>query len=495
MTPDAEARRRGGAVPVERVVGLGIDDAFVGQVTRGGRDCRLEQGRAERRIEKDHIPALIRLAGEPSHSVSVFDGGGSIEPRPLPVEMVDRFAVVVDERGVAGTSRQRLEAERSGPCEKVEHAGARHCRAEPVEQGDARPVRRRPDGGPGHLQLSPLPLTADNADLYAPGRSYSRHGLIVLKSKRKLDPVDPDESAWARLRGSLAKTRQRIAEGVGDLILGERVIDADLLDELETALLVADVGVDATERITDALRGRVSRRELGDAGQLRGALAQELVELLAPVARPFEVGPERPYVVLVVGVNGAGKTTLIGKLAKRLVAQGHGVLLAAGDTFRAAAVEQLSDWGRRNGTAVISQGKGADSASVIYDAIEAAQARGVDVVLADTAGRLQAKVGLMDELRKIKRVMGRLEGGAPHEVLLVLDAGVGQNALSQVREFDNAVGVSSLAVTKLDGTAKAGIVVAIAAATGLPVRFIGVGEGVDDLQDFEPEAFASALLA
>ena len=307
--------------------------------------------------------------------------------------------------------------------------------------------------------------------------------------------MNPEYSAWTRLRGSLAKTRQRIAEGVGDLLLGERVIDADLLDELETVLLVADVGVDATARVIDAIKDRVSRRELGNAGQLREALVRELVEILAPVAKPFEVGPERPYVVLVVGVNGVGKTTLVGKLAKRLVGQGHGVLLAAGDTFRAAAVEQLSEWGRRNGTAVISQGKGADSASVIYDAIEAAKARGVDVVLADTAGRLQAKVGLMDELKKIKRVMERLEGGAPHEVLLVLDAGVGQNALSQVAEFDNAVGISSLAVTKLDGTAKAGVVVAIAAATGLPVRFVGVGEGEDDLQDFEARAFANALLA
>ena len=317
----------------------------------------------------------------------------------------------------------------------------------------------------------------------------------MLKGKRKLDPSGPEASAWTRLRGSLAKTRERIAAGVGDLLLGERVIDADLLDELETVLLVADVGVDATERIIGAIKDRVSRRELGNAGHLREALARELVEILAPVSKPFEVGPERPYVVLVVGVNGAGKTTLIGKLAKRLVGKGHGVLLAAGDTFRAAAVEQLSDWGRRNGTAVVSQGKGADSASVIYDAIQSAKARNVDIVLADTAGRLQAKVGLMEELRKIKRVMGRLEGGAPHEVLLVLDAGVGQNALSQVAEFDNAVGVNSLAITKLDGTAKAGVLVAIAAATGLPVRFIGVGEGVDDLQDFEPGAFANALLA
>ena len=317
----------------------------------------------------------------------------------------------------------------------------------------------------------------------------------MLKGRTKLDPPGAERSSWDRLRLSLAKTRQRIAAGVGELILGERVIDADLLDELETALLVADVGVDATEAIIAAVKERVSRRELGNAAQLRDALVSKLVEMLRPVARPFEVGCERPYVVLVVGVNGAGKTTLIGKLAKRLVAAGHEVLLAAGDTFRAAAVEQLSDWGRRNGTAVISQGKGADSASVIYDAIEAAKARKVDVVLADTAGRLQAKVGLMDELRKIKRVMGRLGGGAPHDVLLVLDAGVGRNALAQVAEFDKAVGVKSLAITKLDGTAKAGAIVSIAADTGLPVRFIGVGEGVDDLQDFDPEAFANALLA
>lgn len=427
--------------------------------------------------------------------VGVFDGGaGRVESGPLPDEMFDRIAVDLDERGVIGTSRQCLEPERPGPCKEVEDAGARQFRPEPIEQRDPGPVRRRSDGGTGQYQLSPLPLTADNAHSGS-GLIFSRHGWIVLKGKRKLDPVDPEESAWTRLRGSLAKTRRRIAEGVGDLILGERVIDAELLDELETALLVADVGVDTTLGIIDAVKARVSRRELGNADQLREALATELVDVLAPVAKPFEVGFERPYVVLVVGVNGVGKTTLIGKLAKRLVGEGHAVLLAAGDTFRAAAVEQLSDWGRRNASAVISQGKGADSASVIYDAIEAAKSRGVDVVLADTAGRLQAKVGLMDELRKIKRVMRRLEGGAPHEVLLVLDAGVGQNALSQVREFDNAVGVSALAVTKLDGTAKAGIVVAIAAATGLPVRFIGVGEGADDLQDFDARAFADALLA
>ena len=305
--------------------------------------------------------------------------------------------------------------------------------------------------------------------------------------------VEP--SLWRRLKTGLGKTRGRLAEGLGDLLLGKREVDAEVLEELEAALLMTDVGMEATERMMAALSTRVRRNQLADTAALRQALSELLKEQIRPLQAPFTVSAERPFVIFMVGVNGVGKTTTMGKLAKRLQDQGLSVVLAAGDTFRAAAVEQLSDWGRRNGTAVVSQGKGADSASVIYDAIQSAKARNVDIVLADTAGRLQAKVGLMEELRKIKRVMGRLEGGAPHEVLLVLDAGVGQNALSQVAEFDNAVGVNSLAITKLDGTAKAGVLVAIAAATGLPVRFIGVGEGVDDLQDFEPGAFANALLA
>ena len=302
-------------------------------------------------------------------------------------------------------------------------------------------------------------------------------------------------SLWSRLNRSLAKTRNQIATGVGDLLLGAREIDADVLDELETSLLVADVGVDATESIMASLKARVSRRELGDTEALHAALADELTDMLNPVAEPFTVGEARPFVVLVVGVNGAGKTTLIGKLAAKLRQQGFSVLLAAGDTFRAAAIEQLTAWGERNAVPVIAQRQGADSASVIYDAIQAAKARAIDVVLADTAGRLQAKVGLMTELSKIRRVMGRLDRGAPHEVLLVLDAGVGQNALKQVAEFHRAVGVTSLAVTKLDGTAKAGVILAVASATGLPVRFLGIGEGVEDLADFEPRRFVDALLA
>ena len=286
------------------------------------------------------------------------------------------------------------------------------------------------------------------------------------------------------------------------------MIDADALEELETALLGTDVGVDATTQIVEAIAQRVSRRELSDAGALRRALREQLEEMLAPMTRPFQIDAAcRPFVVLMVGVNGAGKTTTIGKLARQLRAQGHSVLLAAGDTFRAAAVEQLVEWGRRNEVPVIAQDRGADSASVIFDAIEAARARGIDVVLADTAGRLQAKTNLMDELRKVKRIVARFDSAAPHEVILVLDAGIGQNALGQVSQFDAAVGLTGLVVAKLDGSARAGILFAIAAqgagsnaagnAAGkeaLPVYFIGVGERVDDLRRFDAREFVDALL-
>lgn len=301
---------------------------------------------------------------------------------------------------------------------------------------------------------------------------------------------------WRKLKAGLGKTRAQLAEGVGTLLLGEKEIDADVLSELETALLLTDVGVDATEEIMAELSGRVRRQELNDTLALHGALGRMLKEMLAPLGTPFGLNSDsRPFVVFFVGVNGVGKTTTIGKLAKRLQSEGHSVLLAAGDTFRAAAVEQLATWGERNGVPVVAQAQGADSASVVFDAVQAARARGVDVVLADTAGRLQAKTNLMEELAKIKRVVNRLDADAPHEVLLVLDAGVGQNALSQVREFDAAVGVTGLVITKLDGSAKAGVLFAIARQTQKPVYFIGVGESIDDLKPFSPDDFVDALLA
>ncbi len=305
----------------------------------------------------------------------------------------------------------------------------------------------------------------------------------------------PRPSWWQRLRGGLEKTRGQLAAGIGDLLLGKKAIDAQVLEELETALLVTDVGVDATRTIMQALTQRVARKQLNDTVALHGALCTALEAILEPNCRPFEVDSARaPFVVLVVGVNGAGKTTTIGKLAKRLKSEGKSVLLAAGDTFRAAAVEQLTEWGRRNDVPVIAQGQGADSASVVFDAISAAKSRGVDVVIADTAGRLQAKTNLMEELAKIKRVMAKVDPTAPHEVVLVLDAGVGQNGLSQVKEFDAAVGLTGLVVTKLDGTAKAGVLFAIAARWALPIYFIGIGESEDDLRPFDKQSFVAALL-
>ncbi|WP_217475977.1 signal recognition particle-docking protein FtsY [Stutzerimonas stutzeri] len=301
---------------------------------------------------------------------------------------------------------------------------------------------------------------------------------------------------FARLKQGLSKTSASIGEGMASLFLGKKVIDDDLLDELETRLLTADVGVEATTAIMQNLTRRVSRKELADSGALYKALQEELAALLKPVEQPLAVDSgKQPFVILVVGVNGVGKTTTIGKLAKKLQLEGKKVMLAAGDTFRAAAVEQLQVWGERNKIAVIAQHTGADSASVIFDAVQAAKARGIDVLIADTAGRLHTKDNLMEELKKVRRVMGKLDETAPHEVLLVLDAGTGQNAINQTKQFNQAVELTGLALTKLDGTAKGGVIFALAKQFGTPIRYIGVGEGIDDLRTFEADAFVNALFA
>jgi fused signal recognition particle receptor len=298
-----------------------------------------------------------------------------------------------------------------------------------------------------------------------------------------------------RLGKALSKTRSAIADGIAQIIGARATIDDALLEDVETILLTADVGVEATRRIMDGLAARVSRSEVGDVTALLASLEMDMLEILERVEAPLAIpASDAPYVILVVGVNGAGKTTTIGKLAARLGADGRSVLVAAGDTFRAAAIEQLQEWGDRAGVPVVAQQPGADSASVIYDAFEAARARGIDVLIADTAGRLHTRVGLMDELRKVRRVIGKLDASAPHEVLLVLDAGTGQNALTQAVQFHDAVGVTGIALTKLDGTAKGGIVFAIAERLGLPIRLVGVGEGVDDLRDFDARTFVAAIV-
>lgn len=307
---------------------------------------------------------------------------------------------------------------------------------------------------------------------------------------------EPARNLFDRMKAGLAKTRTVLATGIVNVLVGRKEIDDEIFEDIETQLLLADVGVDATRLIIDNLTGRVSRKELIDADALYEALKEELAALLRKVEAPLDLAAlKKPAVILVVGVNGVGKTTTIGKLAKRHIAEGRQVLLAAGDTFRAAAVEQLQVWGERNGVTVIAQHTGADSASVCFDALAAAQSRGADLLIADTAGRLHNKSNLMDELSKVKRVMAKLDPTAPHEVLLVIDAGTGQNALNQVRDFRQAAGVTGLVVTKLDGTAKGGIVFALAEKFGLPIRYIGVGEKIDDLRVFRAREFVDALFA
>ena len=299
---------------------------------------------------------------------------------------------------------------------------------------------------------------------------------------------------FGRLKKGLSKTSSALSEGIGNLLIGQREIDDELLEEMETQLIMSDVGMEATQQIVTNLMGQVSRAELADARALLKSLQNELAQILKPSENPLQIDMQKkPYVILVVGVNGVGKTTTIGKLAKRLQSEGKSVMLAAGDTFRAAAVEQLQVWGERNHVPVIAQHTGADSASVIFDGIQAAQSRNVDVLIADTAGRLHNKTNLMDELEKVVRVMKKLDDSAPHEVLLVLDAGTGQNALSQADHFRAAVGVTGIALTKLDGTAKGGIIFAISKKLGLPIRFIGVGEQIDDLRPFIAEEFVEAI--
>ncbi|MGU3306220.1 signal recognition particle-docking protein FtsY [Pseudomonas sp. M5A4_2d] len=300
---------------------------------------------------------------------------------------------------------------------------------------------------------------------------------------------------FARLKQGLSKTSASIGEGMASLFLGKKVIDDELLEDIETRLLTADVGVEATAVIIQSLTQKVARKQLTDADALYKSLQAELAAMLKPVEAPLVITPNKPFVILVVGVNGAGKTTTIGKLAKKLQLEGKKVMLAAGDTFRAAAVEQLQVWGERNKIPVIAQHTGADSASVIFDAVQAAKARNIDVLIADTAGRLHTKDNLMEELKKVRRVISKLDDEAPHEVLLVLDAGTGQNAISQAKQFNQTVQLTGLALTKLDGTAKGGVIFALAKQFGLPIRYIGVGEGIDDLRTFEAEPFVQALFA
>ena len=373
------------------------------------------------------------------------------------------------------------------------HAPVVEAMVEPVVVAEPVPVVSQPEVP---VFVAPVAPVAPVAQAPAPAPIPAP---IATPVETPIEPVRTEETKagfFARLKQGLSKTSASIGEGMASLFLGKKVIDDELLEDLETRLLTADVGVEATSVIIQRLTQKVARKELADADALYKSLQAELAAMLKPVEQPLKITSQnKPFVILVVGVNGAGKTTTIGKLAKKLQLEGKKVMLAAGDTFRAAAVEQLQVWGERNKIPVIAQHTGADSASVIFDAVQAAKARGIDVLIADTAGRLHTKDNLMEELKKVRRVIGKLDADAPHEVLLVLDAGTGQNAINQAKQFNQTVELTGLALTKLDGTAKGGVIFALAKQFGLPIRYIGVGEGIDDLRTFEAEPFVQALFA
>ena len=384
--------------------------------------------------------------------------------------------------------------------------------------------RKKPQDGPDAAQTRPsteelaaafprapgeaLPADTNPASDRAAEAPVPASAVASLEAAPVASPVAPAlpaedrESADAIPAAAAGKSgwrdrlrRTSAALGLAGLFTRNPRLDDDLLDEIETALLTADVGVPATTAIIENLRKRMKEREFADAQALLKALRTDLIALIAPVAKPLVIDASRkPFVVLTVGVNGVGKTTTIGKLARRFKQDGHSLMLAAGDTFRAAAVAQLQTWGERNGVPVVAQGQDADAASVAFDALQSARSRGFDVLIADTAGRLHTQTGLMNELGKIRRVLGKIDDTAPHEVLMVIDGTTGQNALSQLRQFHAAVGVTGLVVTKLDGTAKGGVVFALAREFGIPIRYAGIGERVEDLRVFDAEAFVDALL-
>lgn len=363
--------------------------------------------------------------------------------------------------------------------------------------GYVQPLQLDRESKPEVVEIGSVPVTVETVieevPAIAPGIApCAPEGIPPASMQLYVEP--PQASLLSRLKLQLKRTRSGLGGILASLPIGEKEINEDLLEEIEASLIMADVGIDTTNAIINRLTQQLERHQLRDGLALSVALKEELLSILNPCNEPLKIPEQdKPFVILVVGVNGAGKTTTIGKLAKRLQAQGKSVMLAAGDTFRAAAVEQLQVWGERNNIHVVAQHTGADSASVIYDGVQSAQSKGIDVLIADTAGRLHTKSNLMDELKKVKRIIGKLDETAPHEVLLVLDAGTGQNALSQAKLFNETVNLTGLVLTKLDGTAKGGVIFALAKQTGIPIRFIGIGEGIDDLQDFNAENFVDAL--
>ncbi|EGR0713000.1 MULTISPECIES: signal recognition particle-docking protein FtsY [Vibrio] len=382
--------------------------------------------------------------------------------------------------------------EEQSPKPKTEETVKEEAVEAPSEEQQTEAVAEQAEATP---ELEEEAKQSEAAPAEAEAEAEAEEPEVVSAAPRVQEQEKPTESFFARLKRSLSRTKANIGAGFFGLFSGKK-IDEDLFEELEEQLLIADVGMNTTTKIINNLTEKATRGDLKDGEALYGLLKEEMAEILSKVEQPLEIDSNKtPYVILMVGVNGVGKTTTIGKLAKQFQTQGKKVMLAAGDTFRAAAVEQLQVWGERNNVPVIAQHTGADSASVIYDAIEAAKARGVDVVIADTAGRLQNKANLMEELRKIVRVMKKIDDSAPHEIMLTLDAGTGQNAISQAKLFSDVAPLTGITLTKLDGTAKGGVIFAIADQFGIPIRYIGVGEGIEDLRPFETQEFIDALFS
>ncbi|WP_410009306.1 signal recognition particle-docking protein FtsY [Pantoea agglomerans] len=469
VTPIADEAPADAPLSEEELTALALGDAPIVETPHGEADAALSEEELTALalgdapiVETPHSEADAALSEEELTALAL-DDAGIVETPHSEVEapLIDE-ALTPDEAAIVETPDSEAEA----PLTEEELTALALGEAEVT---DTEPAETLSD------TVSDLPLAA------AP--------LIVQEQERP-----SKEGFFARLKRSLVKTRQNLGSGFVSLFRGKK-IDDELFDELEEQLLIADVGVDTTRRIITHLTQQANRKQLRDAEALYGLLKAEMASILAKVDAPLEVSGKTPFVILMVGVNGVGKTTTIGKLARQYQAEGKSVMLAAGDTFRAAAVEQLQVWGQRNNIPVIAQHTGADSASVIFDAIQAAKSRGVDVLIADTAGRLQNKSHLMEELKKITRVMKKLDDSAPHEVMLTLDASTGQNAVSQARLFNEAVGVTGIALTKLDGTAKGGVIFSVADQFGIPIRYIGVGEGIEDLRPFKAEDFIEALFA
>ncbi|SHK22528.1 signal recognition particle-docking protein FtsY [Halomonas caseinilytica] len=433
----------------------------------------------EQEVERDEAAPV-----DDETAPSEVESAPEIEPEPTP-EVEPEPAPEVEPEPTPEVEPEPAPEVEPEPTPEIEPEPAPEVEPEPTPEIEPKPAPEvEPEPAP-EIEPEPVPETEPEP--------ASESAPVAVAPREK--PRGTKKGWFARIKDGLGKTRANLTDGLAGLFLGRKQIDDDLMEELETQLLMADVGIEATTEIIDRLTDRVSRKELKDPEALYKALQEELSSLLEGVTQPLELPPkgEGPFVILVVGVNGVGKTTTIGKLTQRFQREGRSVMLAAGDTFRAAAVEQLKIWGERNDVPVVAQHTGADSASVVYDALAAARARGIDVLIADTAGRLHNKSHLMEELKKVRRVMGKLDAEAPHEVMLVLDAGTGQNALSQASTFNEAVPVTGITLTKLDGTAKGGIIFALAQQLGTPIRFIGVGETLDDLRPFAAREFVDAL--